>query len=198
MPCVICVNTRTFPCEPDNLSNGSLSKHARKDMLLWVTDAGKSTDQNIQENGKEGTESSQPAVSEELQSGRADCNALEMSSAPSPTTTASLPGPLHTMVCKMPRKRHSKWRQPQVRSRVEKKKSNFDLSDLYTRGWSQILLDTSCPPSVCTCKGETHWLGGLTGPFEQWVLVGIHSGCSVGKEVVGGKANQLLPFCSYW
>jgi hypothetical protein len=41
------INTRTFSCEPNNLSNSYLSKHAKKDMLLWVTETGKSTDQNI-------------------------------------------------------------------------------------------------------------------------------------------------------
>lgn len=100
MSCVRLCTRKDFPLESNSFSNGSLFKYAKKDVLLWVTDTGKiNKPKHPEELSRERTEPGHPAVSEELQSDKADHNALEQFSAHSPTTTTTPPpGPTH-MVC---------------------------------------------------------------------------------------------------
>lgn len=178
----ICVTIRTFPCELNNLSNSSLSKHAKKDTLLWVTDTGKSTDPNTQKNKVE--RSLTRVILQSLESSGWQQTVMPLKSSPL-TPRPPLRHPrwaLNTcIVCQhAEKKRDLKESQPQqfTEPQSKKKKINFDL---YPWDWRQILLDSKYSLSVCTCKDEMHWLSGLIGPCKPWVLVGIHYECSVGE-----------------
>lgn len=117
MPCITLCKHQNFPGESKNLSNISLSKHAKKDMLLWVTDTGKINRPKHAELSRERTESGHPEVSGELQSDRADYNAPKRFSHHSlTTTTASLLTPSHLVCHNGKEKRGLQWSQAQDRN----------------------------------------------------------------------------------
>lgn len=150
-------------------------------MLLWVTDTGKSTDQNTQKNQvKRGL---CWVTLQSLESSGWQQTSMSLKASPPPpksTTMSSPPGPSH--VSGLPKcwgKEGLKIKSAPTVHRTTVVVVALIYFDLYPWDWSQILSDSKCSLSVCMCKDEVHWLSGLIGPCEQWVHVGIYYVCSM-------------------
>lgn len=219
MSCVILCKHKDFPWESNSFSNSSLFKYAKKDVLLWVTDTGKSTEQNTQRNWAERGLS---PVTLRL------WRAAEWQSWPQCPWTVLCPLPDHHHHTPARPYAHglSKCWGKEIQHDISPKLETYFTEPQFKRKNSTLTYLTSTHetearpfqiPSVltvCLCKDQMPWGSGLIGPFEKefsWVLIvnalwvtkwlgkslSVHTGSSASSEhrLCLTKPNEVSLHC---